>query len=382
MLQVIRGRVCRPRKVVLHGVAGIGKSTWAAGAPAPLFVQTEEGSEDIGVDRLPMRRTLNELQQDLRSVLLDDHNYRTLVIDTGDGVETLIHTSVVTSAGSESIAGIAYGRGYDAAVLDLRKILFVLDKIRDVRGMTVIVLCHTRISRFEDPSNDAYDRYSLQMHHKAASEVMGWADEVLFANYKTFVRKTEQGFRERNVAVGTGERFIFTREMPAYYAKNRLGLPVELPMPGPGESPSGWEVFAQYIRAGDVPNDTSKQAAGTVAPAVTEHATVTPAAEVGSSEPAGQVPAATSPAITAADIPAEIDGAARLLGMEVMTDTGLDNMTVDQLREFALPLASRFSKTRTQEMRRAIKASDAVRMREIIRYVMTKPDTSGISGED
>lgn len=376
MLQVIKGRVCKPRKIVLHGVAGIGKSTWAAGAPAPLFVQTEEGAEDIGVDRLPMRRTMAELQQDLRSVLLEDHNYRTLVVDTGDGVETLIHTSVTTSAGSESIAAISYGRGYDAAVLDLRKILFVLDKIRDVRGMTVIVLCHTKISRFEDPGNEAYDRYSLQMHHKAASEVMGWADEVLFANYKTFVRKTEQGFRERNVAVGTGERFIFTREMPAYYAKNRLGLPHELPMPAPGASPSGWDVFAQYIHAGDV----TEQAAGTAAPAVTAAVP-----DAGSSEPAGQVPAATTPSpepdpsVQSGDVPDEIREAAAILGMQVPE---LNNMTVDQLREFALPLASRFSKTRAQDMRKAIKAGNADKMREIIRYVMTKPDTSGISGED
>ena len=365
MLQVIRGRVAKPRKIVLYGVAGIGKNTWAAGAPAPIFIQTEEGSEDIGCDRLPMRRTLSELQQDLRSVLLEDHDYRTLVVDTGDGIEALIHASVVAGAGSESIASISFGRGYDAAVLDMRKILFVLDKIRDVRGMTVIILAHAKISRFEDPGNEAYDRYSLQMHHKAAAEVMGWADEVLFANYKTFVRKTEQGFRERNVAVGTGERFLFTREMPAYYAKNRLDLPPEMPMPKVG----GWDEFAKYLRAGD--DQQPSQAAGAAAP---EGAASEP--DAGSSEPAGQAPAAQ---IMSGPAPAEVMEAAEVLGMQPVD---LDALDVDQLREVALPLAAKFSKTRAADMRRAIKARDADKMREIIRYVMTKPDTSGISGED
>lgn len=377
MLQVIRGRVAKPRKIVLYGVAGVGKNTWAAGAPDPIFIQTEEGSEDIGCARLPMRRTLPELQKDLRDVLLEDHEFRTLVVDTGDGVEALIHASVVAGAGSESIAGISFGRGYDAAVLDMRKILFVLDKIRDVRGMTVIILAHAKISRFEDPGNEAYDRYSLQMHHKAAAEVMGWADEVLFANYKTFVRKTEQGFRERNVAVGTGERFLFTREMPAYYAKNRLDLPPEMPMPKVG----GWDEFAKYLHAGDAPQqDKDKdQAAGVAAP---EAAPSVP--DAASCEPVSQAPAAISaepvarPAMTG-PAPAEVQAAAEALGMEPVD---LDTLDVDQLREIALPLASKFSKTRAAEMRKAIKNRDAEKMREIIRYVMTKPDVSGISGED
>jgi len=360
MLNVITGRVCRPRKIVLYGVAGIGKNTWAAGSPSPLFIQTEEGSEDIGVARLPMRRTLPELQKDLRDVLLEEHAYKSLVIDTADGIETLIHTSVATDSGKGSVAEITYGRGYDAAVNDLRKILFVLDKIRDVRGMTVIVLAHAKIARFEDPANEAYDRYSLQMHYKAAAEVMGWADEVLFANYKTFVRKTEQGFRERNVATGTGERFLFTREMPAYYAKNRLDLPPEMPMPKVG----GWDLFAEHLTK-------PEQAAGAA-----EQVAQSPDAATDSGEPAGQAPAVV---IQGSDVPEAVSEAAAQAGMTV---PDLDAMDVDQLRELALPLAHKFSKARAASMRKAIAGRDAEKMREIIRYVMSKPDTSGISGED
>lgn len=357
MLQVIKGRVIKPRRIVLYGVAGIGKNTWAAGAPDPLFIQTEDGSDDIGVDRLPVCRTLADLQAHLRMVLLEDHQYRTLVMDSLDQSETLIHSIVAAGSGKSTVGDIGFGRGYEEAVADVRKILFVLDKIREVRGMTVILIGHAKIERFEDPGNEAYDRYSLQMHRKAAAEVMHWADEVLFANYKTFVRKTEQGFRERNVAAGTGERFLFTREMPAYYAKNRLDLPPELPMPKEG----GWDIFAQYLRVGDAPT----QAAGTAEPV---QATTEP--EPSSSEPAGQVPAA---------IPQDIQEAAAALGMDVVD---LDAMDVDALVAYARPMAKRFSKTRAAAMRKAIADRNAEKMREIIRYVMTKPDTSGITGED
>lgn len=364
MLQVIKGRIVKPRRIVLYGVAGIGKGTFAAGAPSPIFIQTEDGNDDIGVDRLPVCRTLEELQKHLRMILLEDHDYRTLVLDSLDQSETLIHSIVAAGAGKASVGDIGYGRGYDEAVADVRKILFVLDKIREVRGMTVILIGHAKIERFEDPGNEAYDRYSLQMHRKAAAEVMHWADEVLFANYKTFVRKTEQGFRERNVAAGTGERFLFTREMPAYYAKNRLDLPPELPMPKEG----GWDVFAQYLRLDPTPT----QAAGAEGAVVTQP---------GSSEPAVQAPAAVppDPAVQSAAVPEAVAEAAAILGMDV---PDLDAMDVDQLRDFGLSLAPKFSKSRAASMRAAIKARNAEKMREIIRYVMTKPDVSGVSGED
>lgn len=379
MLQVITGRAVKPRKIVVYGVGGIGKNTWASGGPKPLVIQTEDGSNDIGIDRLPMCLILGDLQQQLRSVLLEDHDYRTLIIDALDGVEALIHSAVVSGTNLMTVGEIGYGRGYEAAVIDMRKILFVLDKIRDVRGMTVICLAHAKIARFEDPANEAYDRYSMQLHHKAAAEVMHWADEVLFANYKTFVRKTEQGFRERNVAVGTGERFLFTREMPAYFAKSRLPLPAELPMPAPGETPTGWDIFAKYIglperepepQPSPAPLQEASQAAGTAAPVVSATEP-----DLGSSEPAGQVPAAQSTAP-----PPEIVAAAAACGMQVVD---LDALDVDQLRELALPLAAKMSKRRQASMRAAIAKRDAQKMREIIHYTMTKPDTSAlVDGEE
>lgn len=362
MLQVIKGRVIKPRRIVFHGVAGIGKGTWAAGAPSPIFIQTEDGNDSIGVDRTPVRVTLSEVQQDLRAILLEDHDYRTLVIDTLDNVDVLIQTAIAVSAGADTIGDIDFGRGYLSALKEFRKILFMLDKIRDVRGMTIILICHTKVTKFDDPSTDAYDRYGLQMHAKTADEVMGWADEVLFANYKTYTRTSGSGFKKRNVAAGAGDRVIFTREMPSYYAKNRLDLPPELPMPREG----GWDVFAQYLRVGDAPTP----AAGTAAPAA-------PAVEpdLGSSEPAGQVPAATSTAP-----PADLVADAAAAGLGVVD---LDALDVDQLRELALPLAAKMSKRRQASMRTAIAKRDAQKMREIIHYTMTKPDVSGlVEGED
>ena len=54
---------------------------------------------------------------------------------------------------------------------------------------------------------------------------------MLFANYRTVVKKSEVGFN-KEVARGitTGERLLYTTEKPAYQAKNRYGLADSLPL--------------------------------------------------------------------------------------------------------------------------------------------------------
>ena len=46
--------VLRPPRVLIHGVAGIGKSTFAASADAPVFVLTEDGLGKLQVPHFPL----------------------------------------------------------------------------------------------------------------------------------------------------------------------------------------------------------------------------------------------------------------------------------------------------------------------------------------
>ena len=44
LMEVIqRGKTPMPPRLMVYGTEGIGKSTLAAGAPKPIFVQTEDG---------------------------------------------------------------------------------------------------------------------------------------------------------------------------------------------------------------------------------------------------------------------------------------------------------------------------------------------------
>mgnify|MGYP003622123438 FL=1 len=41
-------------RILVHGVAGVGKTTFAAGAPAPVFVCTEDGLGTLEATHFPL----------------------------------------------------------------------------------------------------------------------------------------------------------------------------------------------------------------------------------------------------------------------------------------------------------------------------------------
>jgi hypothetical protein len=243
---VVVGKAAKPRRIVLGGVKGIGKSTWAAGAPKPIFVQAEDGIEDIGAARFPKCESFEELYGRYRQLGEETHDYRTSVTDSLDGVERLIFAEVCRDKEVPNIEEIGYAKGYTFALDYWKKLLACLDYLRDEKGMNVILIAHSKIEKFEDPEQANYDRWTLQLHKHATALITQWADEVFFASYRIFVNKEKTGFgKEKTRAIGTGERLLYTTERPSHVAKNRLDMPDEIDFPKKG----GWEVFQKYIEA-------------------------------------------------------------------------------------------------------------------------------------
>src|SRR5579871_5958182 len=95
--EVSSGRVDRPPRLVIYGVEGIGKSTFAAGAPNTIFLGPENGTETLDVRRYPTTRTWQDVLDAVDDLTLSDHGYKTLAIDTLDWIEPLIHEAVCQS---------------------------------------------------------------------------------------------------------------------------------------------------------------------------------------------------------------------------------------------------------------------------------------------
>lgn len=236
---VTSGVALRPPRILLMGTPGIGKTTWAAQAPAPIFICCEEGADTIGVARFPLAKSFQDVMNNLRALATEKHDYATVVIDSLDPLEQLIVDSVNTERTEKECA---YGKGVLFANDKWRDLLNGLTWLRDNKNMIVILIAHTSIKRFDNPETDPYDRYVPRLHEKGAGIICGWVDAMLFANYKIYTKETEVGFnKDVRRALGTGERTIFTSERPAYMAKSRYAIPHELPM--------NWQAFQNAVTA-------------------------------------------------------------------------------------------------------------------------------------
>lgn len=239
--RIQKGKQQRPRRTVLYGVHGIGKSTWASKWPKPIFIPTEDGIGDLDVESFPLAKTLQQAWEPVMWLGAEgaEHNYKTVVVDSADWLELLIHDMIEQKYG-KPIAKIGYQEGYAEAADKFRAYLDALDCCRN-RGMHCVVLAHCESVKHESPEGDSYNRWAPKLHKKTAPLLQEWADEVLFACYETFTANKDEGFnRKRTVAMGEGKRFLWTTERPSHNAKNRLGLPEQLPF--------DFDEYAQYLK--------------------------------------------------------------------------------------------------------------------------------------
>lgn len=228
---VHRGADAKPPILVLSGVGGIGKTTLAASAPNPIFIRTEDGMGVLESDRFPVAQTFADVMEALSVLAQGGHDYKTVVLDSADWTESLIHKLVAASQSVTSIEDIGYGKGFTIALEYWREYLNALTYLRDTLGMAVIQICHVQIMRHEPPDGSHYDRYAIKLHKKASALIVENADAVLFANYRVTTNTEDLGFNaKRKVAVGSGDWMLWTSERPAHVAKNRYAMPDEIPM--------------------------------------------------------------------------------------------------------------------------------------------------------
>ena len=216
-------RQSKPPRIVLHGIHGIGKSTWAAGAPAPIFIQTEDGLVAIDVPHFPVAKTLDEFFGYMDMLINQSHEYKTVVIDTADWLEKLIWKTVCDENKVTSIEKIGYGKGYVFAMEHWNHFFKGLDLLRD-KGMAIVVLAHTEVRSYSPPDGESYDKYLIKLHKTASARLMEWSDVLLFAGFRVTINS------DNGKVVNHSDRIIHTTNKPAWAAKTRYQLPDELDM--------------------------------------------------------------------------------------------------------------------------------------------------------
>jgi hypothetical protein len=231
--------------MICYGVAGVGKTSFGATFERPILLPTEEGASSVDVDSFPMVTCFQDIV-DVITALHEDHQYKTLILDSLDWTESHVWQATCEANDWPSIEKPGYGKGYVESDRYWAYIRGGLDSLRANKNMTILLLAHSEVKRVEPPELEAYDRYQMRLHKRAFSMWTEWADAVMFLHYKVHVQKTDQGYgNERVRGVGSGERIIHTTERPAWDAKNRWSLPEEILI---GKDRQ-WKAFHEQLEA-------------------------------------------------------------------------------------------------------------------------------------
>lgn len=238
LASVARGIQPEPARILIYGVGGVGKTTFAAEAPAPIFLDTQDGTSRLDVPRFPRPGSWPEVLEALDALTAEQHPYKTLAVDLLDDLEALIWSYVCQRDGQANIEAYGYGKGYKIALNEWRLFLASLERVRRA-GLGVVLVAHAQVRPFKNPEGEDFDRYSLGIHDQASGLIRGWCDTVLFARHEIVARQDARTKRTRGIS--TGARVVHTVETAAYHAKNRDSLPDTLPL--------DWHAFAEASAA-------------------------------------------------------------------------------------------------------------------------------------
>lgn len=240
LASVTRGKIERPPKVLMYGPEGCGKTTWAANAPAPIFLCAENGTEQLDVSRFPEPETWADVLAAVDVLTNEEHPHQTLVIDTLDWLEPICWKHVCRRDGKDSIEDYGFSKGQKTvAPAEWRVLLARLERMRSVKNMGVILIAHSTVRSFKSPDMDDFGRYELAIEPTSGGVMKQWCDAVLFARYEEWAQAKDKKSRARGMS--SGARLVHTQRSAAFDAKNRFDLPETMPL--------DWHAFEAAVKA-------------------------------------------------------------------------------------------------------------------------------------
>lgn len=233
-----------PLVITLFGDAGSGKTSLACEFPDAFMIRTKGEGPPRDVTHVPtalppvggqMTKVGEaaiwdeaELFDQLKALVSESHQFKTLIIDSVSGIEELFVQNILDVQPAKqrtmNAALNGYGSAWDVVAAKHSRLRKAAEVLRDRRGMSTVFICHADVQRMEPPDAEPYMRYALQLHKKTAPIYTNQSDVVGFVHQRMFT----SGDGDVKKAKTTGERVVTVDLTPANVSKNRLGISGDL----------------------------------------------------------------------------------------------------------------------------------------------------------
>lgn len=221
--------------VTICGDSGLGKTSLAATFPKPIVIRAEDGLQgvpsELRPDAFPLLQKVEELWEQLRTLLQEEHGYETLIVDSATALERLFITHVIDSdpkkprSINQALGG--YGAGLAAVAALHQRVRKACGLLNERKNMHIVFVAHADTETIELPDQDPYTRYSLRLGKKSVAPYVDDSDLVGFLKLETFTT----GDGERKKALSDGTRQLICYATAANVSKNRYGIEEELIVP-------------------------------------------------------------------------------------------------------------------------------------------------------
>lgn len=232
--------------ITIVGDAGTGKTSLAASFPKPVFIRVEDGIGRIAQecqtpDAFPVAKSEEQVKEQLRAILTEEHDYQTLVIDSITALDTMFANEIMAKEKRSNLAqcGGGYGAGFEMLAGKHSSIRSAAGYINERRNMNIVFIAHADLETMRLPDVDDYSRYSLKLSKKSLTHYVDNVDLVGYVRLQAALRGDDD---TRKKVVSNGDREFVCHATAASVSKNGFGItePIEF---GPGENP-----LAPYLK--------------------------------------------------------------------------------------------------------------------------------------
>lgn len=219
---ITKGKVNGPRRFMIFGEPGVGKTFFVAQAENPILIDGDHGADELGTDRFKID-TWEEVHSAIDWLMENKHEYKTLGIDTLDSLEEMLHLYICKKFNKSNLSDFPFGGGYKEALLEWRRLISRLEKLQREKHMHVVMLAHVIVKEEGNPMGEDFDRFTMKMYGKAVGLLRAWCSLMAFAAWEIVVSKDKATKKVKGQA--TGNRVLFTEKRAGFDAKNRYGMP-------------------------------------------------------------------------------------------------------------------------------------------------------------